>query len=174
MVNLLTATRSLVVVTDADSMLTCWSEIARVTSESSPVRSSASVWMATRNSEPSRGDQCTLTTRSGWDSSRWRRLTQSERCTDTPLPRVTKPVMESPGTGVQHLDRRAHTSAEPSTTTPESPAGCGFGARVSSVVSARSSWAPAMPPADLTSLATTDCALTWPSPIAVYSADRSA
>src|SRR6266496_1149510 len=126
-VNLLTATRSLVVVTDADRMLTCWSEMDRVTSDSSPVRSRASTWMATRNSESSVGDQRTATSRSGWESSRWRRFRQSARCTETPWPRVMNPVISSPGTGVQHLDSRAHTSAAPSTTTPESPAGGGLG-----------------------------------------------
>ncbi len=35
---------------------------------------------------------------------------KSVRCTETPLPRVTNPVMVSPGTGVQHLDSRAQTS----------------------------------------------------------------
>src|SRR5215467_707005 len=129
--------------------------------------------MATRNCEPSLGDQRTWTRRSGCDSSRWARLTQSLRCTETPLPRVTNPVISSPGTGVQHFDSLAHTSAEPSTTTPESPTGCGLGTLAGSVASARSSWAPAMPPADLISLATTDCALTWPSPTAAYSADKS-
>ncbi len=51
-VNRETATRSRVVVTVADRMLTCASERTRVTSDSRRVRSSASTWMATRNSEP--------------------------------------------------------------------------------------------------------------------------
>src|SRR5215469_3831936 len=106
-VNLLTATRSLVVVTDADRMLTCWSEMERVTSDSSPVRSRASTWIATRNSESSVGDHRTATRRSGSESSRCRRLVQSARCTDTPWPRVTKPVISSPGTGVQQRDSLA-------------------------------------------------------------------
>jgi len=37
----------------------------------------------------------------------------------------------------------------------------------------RDSRMPAIPPADWTSLDATDCALTWPSPTAAYSADRS-
>ena len=46
---------------------------------------------------------------------RWRsRL----RCTDTPRPRVTKPMISSPGTGVQQRDRRTMTSSRPSTCTP--------------------------------------------------------
>ena len=156
-------------VTDADRMLTRASEMARVMSDSRPVRSSASTWMATRNSESSVGDQRTSTSRSGSESSRWRKLTQSDRWTDTPWPRVTNPVISSPGTGVQQRDSLAHTSASPSTTTPESPAVRGRGGRagrVGSVVSARSSCAPAAPPTEATSLVTTDCALTCPSPTA--------
>src|SRR5690606_8873872 len=52
----LTATRSRVVVTDADRMLTCWSDSTRVTSDSSRGRSSASTWIATRKTESSPGD----------------------------------------------------------------------------------------------------------------------
>src|SRR6266571_7391387 len=132
-----------------------------VMSDSSPVRSSASTWIAARKRELSLGAQRTCTTRSGWDEIRCLTFTQSVRCTDTPLPRVTKPAILSPGTGVQHLDSLAQTSAAPSTDTPESPtAGRGTGGPVTVVASARSSCAPARPPADLTSLATTDCALT--------------
>ena len=54
-VNRLTATRSRVVVTDADRMFTCWSDSTRVTSDSSRGRSSASTWIATRKTESSRG-----------------------------------------------------------------------------------------------------------------------
>src|SRR5215471_1015657 len=155
-------------------MFTCCSDIDLVMSDSSPVRSSASTWIAARNRELSLGAQCTATTRSGCDWIRCCTLTQSMRCTETPLPRVTNPVILSPGTGVQHLDSRAQTSAEPSTVTPESPvAGRGLGGLVSTVASARSSWAPARPPADRTSLATTDWALTCPSPTAAYRPDRS-
>ncbi len=70
-----------------------------------------------RGQEPwlSFGDQCTATTRSGSDWTRCWMFTQSVRCTDTPLPLVTKPVILSPGTGVQHFDSRAQTSAAPST-----------------------------------------------------------
>src|ERR1700683_1072593 len=166
-VNLLRATRSRLVLTVADRMLTCCSDMALVTSDSKPVRSSASTWIAARNLELSLGDQCTETTRSGCDWTRGRTLTHLVGCPDTPLPLVTKPVMLSPGTGVQHLDRRAQTSAAPSPDTPESPgATCGRGGLVSTVVSAMSSWAPASPPAAFTSLLTTFWALTWPSPTA--------
>ncbi len=99
---------------------------------------------------------------------------QSVRCTDTPLPRVTNPVILSPGTGVQHFDSRAQTSADPSTLTPESPgATCGVVGRVRTVASAMSSCAPASPPAAFTSLLTTFWALTCPSPTAAYRAARS-
>src|SRR5215472_614661 len=155
-------------------MLTCCSEMDLVTSESSPVRSRASTWMAARNLELSLGDQCTDTTRSGCEAIRCCTFTQSVRCTDTPFPLVTKPVILSPGTGVQHLDSRAQTSAEPSTDTPESPsASCVLGGLVISVASSMSSCAPARPPAAFTSLVITDWALTCPSPTAAYSADKS-
>src|ERR1022692_520752 len=68
-----------------------------VISESRPVRSRASTWMAARNRELSLGDQRTPTTRSGCEETRCCTLTQSLRCTETPLPRVTNPVILSPG-----------------------------------------------------------------------------
>ena len=43
---------------------------------------------------------------------------QSARCTDTPRPRVTKPKILSPGTGLQQRDRRTSTSSTPFTTMP--------------------------------------------------------
>ena len=45
-------------------------------------------------------------------------LAQSARCTLTPRPRVTKPMISSPGTGVQQFARRTSTSSSPSTCTP--------------------------------------------------------
>ena len=48
-------------------------------------------------------------------------LAQSARWIETPLPRVTKPMMSSGITGVQHLARRTHTSPRPSTCTPAPP-----------------------------------------------------
>jgi len=39
-------------------------------------------------------------------------LAQSARCTLTPRPRVTKPTIWSPGTGVQQRDRRTMTIVE--------------------------------------------------------------
>jgi hypothetical protein len=87
---------------------------------------------------------------------------------------VTKPVISSPGTGVQHRDSRTQTSGAPLTSTPGSPAGRGGGAFVGSAASASSSCAPSRPPTDLTSFSTTDWALTRPSPTAAYSAETSA
>ena len=55
-----TATRSRVVVTVALRMFTCASDRTRVTSDSRRVRSSASTWMFTRNSEPCVGAQSTF------------------------------------------------------------------------------------------------------------------
>src|SRR5664280_3237220 len=93
------ATRSRVVATDADMMLTWASESTRVTSESSRVRSSASTWTATRNTDAADGAHSTSTSRSLW-LSKPATLAQSGRCTDTPLPRVTKPMIAAPGTDV--------------------------------------------------------------------------
>ena len=69
-------------------------------SDSSRCRSSASAWIATRNTDPGDTDHATSTIR----SARPRRsaaFVQSTRCTEMPPPRVTKPMMSSPGTGVQ-------------------------------------------------------------------------
>src|ERR1700733_4328043 len=116
----LRATRSLGVWTLALGMLTCWSERSLVTSLSGLVVSGASTWMATRKTEASLGAQWTGTMRSSWVPDRCSRLTQLARWTETPWPWVTKPWISSPGTGVQHLERRTQTSATPSTSTPES------------------------------------------------------
>ena len=124
----------------------------------------------TRKTEASDGAQSTSTMRSSWVSLRSARLTQSARCTETPWPRVTKPRMSSPGTGVQHLDRRTQTSAAPSTTMPESVPELGRAERETlggiGVSSARSSWRRPSPLTARTSFSTTDWALTRPSPTA--------
>src|SRR5262249_19558706 len=127
----------------------------------------------TRKTEPSVGAQCTSTIRARWVSFRCARFTQSARCTETPCPWVTNPLIWSPGTGVQHRDRRTHTSGAPVTSTPEPEGAGGLGALVGSVVSASSSSAPASPPTERTSFSTTDWALTRPSPTAAYSPDTS-
>ena len=103
---------------------------------------------------------------SGWESSE-SAFVQSRRCTETPLPRVTKPRMSSPGTGVQQRASLTHTSAMPLTTTPGSPERRRLGRAVAGVAaSAMSSLAPSSPPTEATSLETTCWAETWPSPIA--------
>ena len=49
-------------------------------------------------------------------------LGQLARCTDTPRPRVTKPTMSSPATGLQQCARRTSISISPPlTSTPELP-----------------------------------------------------
>ena len=42
---------------------------------------------------------------------------QSARCIETPLPLVIKPIIESPGTGVQHRASFTKTSPTPITST---------------------------------------------------------
>ena len=152
------AIRSRVVWTDADRMLTCWSDSARVTSDSSRARSSASTWIWTRNSVVDDGAHSTSTMRSGC-SSREATFAQSARCTDTPLPRVTKPRIGSPGTGVQHFASLTQTSSTPRTTTPGSPCVRAERLRASLLgctASAMSSVAPSVPPSESTSRWTTD------------------
>ena len=81
-----------------------------MTSESRRLRSSASTWICTRNTLAADGAHSTSISRSGWLSSD-SALVQSARCTETPLPRVTKPMIGSPGTGVQQRASLTHTSA---------------------------------------------------------------
>src|SRR4051794_6065086 len=101
-------------------MLTWWTDRIRVTSESRRLRSSASTCNWTRNTLAADGAHSTSISRSGWLSSD-SALVQSARWTETPLPRVTKPMMGSPGTGVQQRANLTHTSAVPTTTPPGSP-----------------------------------------------------
>ena len=72
-VNRLTATRSRLVVTYADRMLTRSSESTRVTSESSRCRSSASTWIETTNVESADGAHSTSTQPLGLVEQRWPR-----------------------------------------------------------------------------------------------------
>ena len=159
------AMRSRVVVTDALRMLTCVSDRARVTSDSRRARSRASTWMLTRNRLLDVGAHSTSTMRSGSACSPGT-LTQSERCTETPAPRVTNPTISSPGTGVQQRASLTHTSAAPLTMTPTSP---GVRCRdrttvVGVMTSAASSAAPSTPPADSMSRLTIVSAEMRPSP----------
>src|SRR3954453_15104269 len=114
------AMRSRLVDTDADRMLTGWSDSVLVTYDSSRARSSASTWIWTRNTLVADGAHSTSTTRSRWVALSARTFEQSVRCTETPSPRVTKPTIVSPGTGVQHFASLTHTSLAPFTTTPGS------------------------------------------------------
>jgi hypothetical protein len=81
-------------------MLTFSSASTLVMSDSSRCRSSASTWIATRNTDPGDTDQATSTSRSE-RFCRSEALVQSVRCTEMPPPRVTNPRISSPGTGVQ-------------------------------------------------------------------------
>ena len=102
-------------------------------------------------------------------------LVQSRRCTEIPSPRVTKPRISSPGTGVQHRASFTSTSVAPLTTTPESwPAVLRRRGRVIVTASARSSAAPSSPPETSITLRTTVWAPRLPSPTAAYSAETSA
>ena len=112
-------------------------------------------------SEASDSAQCTATMRSCCLWVRCVRFTQSARCTDTPWPWVTNPVISSPGTGLQHLDSRTHTSGAPSPrprNRPAQAAAADWPVRWSLPVPLVA----AIRPADWISSVTTDCALTGP------------
>lgn len=117
-VNLENAVLSLAVVTEACKIFTALSDKAFVTSESSRARSSASTWILTRNTELTPGLQRTSINLSPWFNRRSDTLMQSSRCTETPLPLVIKPVIWSPGTGVQHRANFTKRSSAPTTSTP--------------------------------------------------------
>jgi hypothetical protein len=170
-VNFEMATRSREVWTDAERMLTPLSESTRVTSERRRLRSSASTASWTRKTVPAEGAQETSMSRSGWDR-RESAFVQSARCTDTPFPRVTKPMIGSPGTGVQHRASFTQTSDMPLTSTPGSPVRRRIDL-LGVVASARSSLAPSSPPIEVTRRLTTCCAEMWPSPTAAYRASMS-
>ena len=96
-----------------------WSEIADVTSRSSFVRSRASIWMRCREGAllpvvpPHLGHPpFARDLQAPWRSG------QSFRWTETPRPRVRKPTIVSPGTGVQQRASRTRRSSCPSTITP--------------------------------------------------------
>ena len=121
------------------------------------------------------GAQSTATMRSGC-SDRLATLGQSLRCTDTPEPRVTKPMIRSPGTGVQQRASLISTSLMPCTTTPASPRGVRRRRSVSAGTTSASAWSsadPSSPPCRSMTRLTTFCAPTLPSPTAAYSAATS-
>src|SRR5659263_620136 len=122
-VNRRVASRSREVEELAERMLTWLSESTRVTSESRPVRSRASTCICTRKTPEPSLFQETEMIRSG-SFSNCSTLPQSCRWTEMPEPRVMKPMIGSPGTGVQHRATLTHTSEEfmPSTTIPGSVA----------------------------------------------------
>ena len=90
-------------------------------------------------------------------------LAQSPRCTETPAPRVTKPMISSPGTGVQHRASFDQTSVDALDDDAGVAAGVRLrrsGGRRAARASARSSAAPSSPPYVSISRRTTACALT--------------
>ena len=87
------------------------------TSRSRLERSSASTSIDTTNVAGWSWSHSTSMSRSACPTSP-AAFAQSVRCTDTPRPRVTNPMISSPGTGVQHRDSRTMTSSRPSTCTP--------------------------------------------------------
>ena len=100
-------------------MLTWWSLRALATSRSSRDRSSATTSTPAGTSPGLRSpSHSTSIMRVACSVMSDTALAQSERCTLTPRPRVTKPMISSPGTGVQQLARRTSTSSRPSTCTP--------------------------------------------------------
>src|SRR5262249_34529792 len=104
-------------------MLTWWSANAAVTSRSSRARSRALTSIEAMNTPPGSRSHSTSMSRSAWPSASETALAQSARWTETPRPRVTNPMISSPGTGVQHRDSRTNTSSRPSTCTPAGPRG---------------------------------------------------
>ncbi len=113
-----------------------------------PVRSSASTWIATRNTDADDGAHSTSTIRSGSAASERRRWCSRCGAPRRRSPRVTKPRIASPGTGVQQRASLTQTSLAPLTTTPGSPAGRRRLVRARHRVSAMSSTAPSGPPSD--------------------------
>ena len=103
---------------DDERMLAPLSEMAIVTSLSRPRRSDASMTISTWNSVAPEVSHSTSIMRPG---SLMRPLTlgQVERCTETPLPRVTKPTMSSPATGLQQRARWTRRSGSPLAMTPQ-------------------------------------------------------
>ena len=99
-------------------MDTFCSLIVRVISESRPWRSRASICTVTVKTAPEESLAHSTSMRRSGSSLSFAAFVQSVRWTLTPPPRVTKPKISSPGTGVQHLASLAIMSAEPATRTP--------------------------------------------------------
>ena len=104
------------------TMFTWWSEMAFDTSRSSFDRSRAFTSIEAMNmSSPASPSHSTSIMRAVWAAASETALAQSARCTLTPRPRVMKPMISSPGTGVQQRESRTITSSRPSTWTPTGP-----------------------------------------------------
>ena len=90
------------------------------TSPRSLVLSNAFTSIAAVKVPPLLSSHSTSISRFAWPVARATPFAQSLRCIETPLPLVTKPIISSGGTGVQHLASLIMTSSTPSTTTPTS------------------------------------------------------
>ena len=118
---------------------------------------------------------CTSTTRSGWRFSSSSMFWQSTRCTDTPWLRVMKPMILSPGTGMQHRANLTQMSPTPLTEIPNElvvflvRSTCLSGNASCSTSSSTSSL-----PASRTRCEMTFCVEIWPSPIATNTASALA
>ena len=154
-------------------MLTCWSDSVLATSDSSRARSSAFTSIDATNMPVMSVSHSTSISRSPLPPASDTALAQSARCTDTPRPRVTKPMISSPGTGVQQRDSRTITSSRPSTCTP-------IAGRSRRAAADAPWWAAALRArarrreAPWRCADATDFADTWFSPIDACSASRSA
>ena len=80
-------------------MLTCWSDSARVTSDSSRERSRASTWIVDQEHARRLGRPAHRRPAGPAPGAERAHVHAVVRCTETPLPRVTKPMIASPGTG---------------------------------------------------------------------------
>ena len=92
----------------------------RDVADSSPERSSASTWICTRKMLFEVGAHSTSIIRSGSCSSDCTLCAVRAVHRDAAAPRVTKPTIGSPGTGVQHFASLTRMSGAPRTSTPES------------------------------------------------------
>ena len=101
-------------------IFTLASERTVETSPSSLVRSNAFTSIDATKVPPRLSSHSTSINRFACPEAKATPLAQSLRWMETPLPRVTKPIISSGGTGVQHLASLIITSSTPSTTTPTS------------------------------------------------------
>ena len=155
-------------------MLRRWSESAADTSRRSHSRSRASTTSEATKVPRLSASHSTSMTRSVCSRTRATALVQSVRCTVTPRPRVMKPMISSPGTGVQQRDRRTSICSWPSTWTRAGWLAERRGRRgVVNPVESCSSRSGSSPESMRAMRVATDWAETWRSPTAANRASRS-